>query len=350
MGKSGWLAAVLAMSMAACGSNTPSNTNNTADSGNPVADAGGDAGGAADVAVDAGRSTAGNPCTADSDCNNANLSCDMSLAAGECTGSCTESTSQVTERAACGGVGSTCLTSGDGAQATSNCWRSCSPTASSVAAGACPTAFVCTGFWYTHMGGTPDSPGCIPYCTMDAQCASGAHCNPRIFGQCLGSPAPTSTSTALADGEPCDPTRTQMVAGESSPRNVQCRGVCFQYDTNTHHGICGSSLNTKTASACPDDSSMSPLGTSGDNLAICLLKTCTTNSDCTSPLICEMQANGNTVCDYSTDGGTGIPADGGTDASVTDATTHTDAATPTDTATPTDAGTAADAYVDGATG
>ena len=245
-----------------------------------------------------------------------------------CTTNCENDASQANERTACGGAGSTCLTQGD-TDPNSICTASCRPAAMTVATGACRAGFVCTGWWYTHAGGRPDSTGCFPFCSQNSDCGTGAAgmvCNART-GAC-GTTA--VDMTRLPDGSPCNPRMTVMVPGSTTPRNVQCRGICFSTSSmRPTEGICGSFINTRVATGCPDDPDAidprAPQGT--DNLAICIFRSCTSNSDCRSPHICRYPedamgmpvTDAPTTCDYpSTAQPRGIPGDGGT---TTDAAT-----------------------------
>lgn len=162
---------------------------------------------------------AGGPCTqGGSECGD--LMCQDVGASGFCTGTCTEGT---TEQIQCGGLGSTCLTQGDGTNARSFCTQACTPSARSGATGACRAGTVCTGWWYTHAMGA-DDPGCFPFCGANSGSAGTTPvCNVRT-----GSCAATGVDmTRLPDGLACNPTMTVMVPGETTARNIQCRGVCF---------------------------------------------------------------------------------------------------------------------------
>jgi len=199
-----------------------------------------------------------------------------------CTDNCTNSPSQVTERSMCGGGNATCLTQGDGAMADSICAQACTPGPST----GCRPGFACTGWWYTHAGAMPDSPGCFPFCTSDAQCPSGRRCNVRT-GSCGATGADL---TRLADGAPCNPSLTVMVPGEATPRNVQCRGICFRVsNTVATQGTCGSFVDAAVGRACPDDPAnvdlLAPPGT--DNLALCVFRNCVRNSGCQAPHVCR---------------------------------------------------------------
>ncbi len=227
-----------------------------------------------------------------------------------CTDNCVNAASQVTERSMCGGGSATCLTQGDGATADSLCAQACTPGAVT----GCRAGFACTGWWYTHAGATPDSPGCFPFCTSDAQCPSGRRCNTRI-GSCGTAGADL---TRLPDGAPCNPSLTVTVPGETQPRNVQCRGICFRVSSSATQGICGSFVDLAVGRACPDDPAnvdlLAPPGT--DNLALCVYRNCTRNANCTAPHVCRYNEDATGVpdrtqppqCDYPTASQrTGIP-------------------------------------------
>ncbi|MBL8678496.1 MAG: hypothetical protein JNK05_05000, partial [Myxococcales bacterium] len=151
-----------------------------------------------DTGVD---STAGNECTDDAMCGT--LSCDTSIAGGLCTSTtCTQNANQANEALQCGGTGATCLTIGDGADANARCVKSCRPTMSPN----CRPGHVCTGWWSSHLGGTPDSPGCFPFCSDDSHCVAPERCNTRT-GTCQTmAPDPSR----ISDGQPCRlPTASQ---------------------------------------------------------------------------------------------------------------------------------------------
>jgi hypothetical protein len=140
---------------------------------------------------------------------------------------------------------------------------------------------VCTRFWFNTTTGTPDSPGCYPFCQNDSQCAglivgdAGAmRCNPRQ-GRCV---AMGVDMTLRADGEPCNPMEIRP----------QCRGICFGVDTaDRTHGLCGSFIDIRQAPGCPDTPKLvQPLTAQNDNQALCIYRECRSNRDCTTPLLC----------------------------------------------------------------
>lgn len=352
MRKIGWIAASLVVVLAGCGSDPVVN---------PPADAGNDTGSVQDVVTtdrpdsgnrtdvvtaDAGRTTASSPCMDETTCENIETpQCLPFNGAGFCTGTCMPGTS-TQERTACG-VGGTCV-SGVPLQAQGGgtipgiCMQSCTPSASSMAAGACREGQVCTGFWYNNEGATPDNPGCWLFCTQDSQCMGsqgGNFCNVRT-GQCAMA---ASNPALLADGSPCNGMGT----------TAQCRGTCFRTSsTRPTQGICGSFVNLARSQQCPDNAMQAPLARAGmDNTAICLWRPCTTNSDCSMGHICRLpeDAMGAPVeapatCDYPTTAQpTGITGDGGVraDGAVTDAPAPTDVPAATDVPA-TDAGAPAD--------
>jgi hypothetical protein len=245
-----------------------------------------------------GGTRAGAPCTnadpsggMDPACG-ATLVCVPTGSLPMCTAECSDSPSQITERSMCGGGNATCLTQGDGPMASSICTQACTPGPSP----GCRPGFACTGWWYTHANARPDSPGCFPFCTSDAHCPSGRRCNTRI-GTCGTSAVDL---TRLPDGSPCNPTVTVMVPGETQPRNVQCRGVCFRVSsTSPTQGICGSFVDLAAGRACPDDPAnvdlLAPPGQ--DNLALCVFRSCTRNADCTAPLVCRYPEDASGVPD-----------------------------------------------------
>jgi len=364
--------------MVGCGDDAPTNTPTDAgpadtgtvtDRGNVTPDTG-----RPDTGTpDAGRTQAGGPCMADEDCGDGELGCLRFLTGpGFCTNTC-EQGSASAERTACGGVGGTCLggvplAGMGGMRLPGACTRTCSPTANTVAAGACPAGQVCTGFWYNNTGGMPDDTGCWAHCAEDSHCAGAQNamgmatptCNVRT-GQC-GTAA--VNNALLPDGAPCNPQAAQMTM------MPQCRGICFSLSAmRPTEGLCGSFLNTRTATACPDSpDAVQPRAAPGDNMAICIFKNCTTNSDCTGRTICiypedamgvPATTNPRTCLFPTTAQPTGVTG-GGDGGMPTDATTPTDAPAPadvpaTDTPAPTDvpatdAATATDASTADAAG
>lgn len=204
-----------------------------------------------------------------------------------CTGPCTPSTEADpgararAEQNECGG-GGTCLSFGTGGGDVEGlCLAGCR---TGVTPSTCREGFVCTGQWLRQADGAPDDPGCFPFCTRDDQCEGGGACNVRS-GQC---DSDGFVPTRLPDGSPCDPTRTETRPGEDTPRNVQCRGLCFLVSaTNRTQGICGSLLDLARTPACPDDPTrITPRNPMGDDQAVCVFRACNTNADCASPLRC----------------------------------------------------------------
>ena len=343
MRKFGWLSTLLMSAAIGCGSDPAPNNNPPADvtPGDDVTmeaavqtDAGPDADRVvprdADAATptDVPPSNAGRACTMPDPMGGMDPACGDTLvciptgAGPMCSGTCENDASQANERTACGGTGSTCLTQGDGDTANSICTASCRVAAMTVATGACRAGQVCTGWWYTHAGARPDATGCFPFCSTNTDCGTGATgmvCNART-GAC-GMTA--VDMTRLPDGSPCNPMMRVTPPGEMTARNIQCRGICFSTSSaRPTQGICGSFINTRIATACPDDpDALEPRAPQGaDNLAICIFRGCTTNADCRSPHICRfpedamnMPATDNpTTCDYPTTAQpTGVVGDGG---------------------------------------
>ncbi|MBL8681181.1 MAG: hypothetical protein JNK05_18535 [Myxococcales bacterium] len=281
-----------------------------------------------------GPSPAGNACTDDSMCGT--LSCDTSIGGGLCTSTtCTQNASQANEAMQCGGTGATCLTIGDGADANAFCVKSCRPTMNPN----CRPGHVCTGWWSSHMGGTPDSPGCFPFCSQDSHCNTGERCNART-GTCqMAAPNPA----LLNDGQPCRiPTGMQP-----SP----CKGVCFRVVTGNPNGVCGSFVNLATASMCPDDpDAVQPLGRMGmDNLGICIFRSCSATQCCPNGLVCEGM-DGMGFCSVDDPMEANIACTGGGDGGTDSGVPPTDSGVaPTDSGVaPTDSGVApVDAAADG---
>lgn len=208
-----------------------------------------------------------------------------------CTGECTPSRdadpeARAREEQGTCGAGGACLTLGDnGGGLVGICLAGCRAGVTPGSPGACRDGFVCTGQWLRQPDGVPDDPGCFPFCTTDEQCEGGGRCNPRT-GQCDNDGL---VSTRLPDGAPCDPTRTEVRPGEDTPRNVQCRGVCFLVSgTSRTQGICGSLLDLARTPACPDDPSrITPrFPAAGDDQAVCVFRSCASNADCAAPLRC----------------------------------------------------------------
>lgn len=307
------------------------------------------------VRVDAGAPDvrAGGSCMSDEECgSDPKLACAPFSAAGFCTNFCEPGTT-AQEEAQCGGRGSTCLqrsTQQVQGMADALCTRACTPTAQTEARGQCPAGMVCTGFWFNTMAGTPDSPGCYPFCQNDSQCAglvvgdAGAmRCNPRQ-GRCV---ATGVDMTLRADGEPCNPMEIQTT------QRPQCRGICFGVSSmDRSQGLCGSFVDIRQTPGCPDTPDlMEPFTRTGDNQGYCLVRNCRTNADCNGPLRCiyRVDQSGMPVmtvppaCLYPTmTQPNGIPADGGTSPGD-GGTTPTDGGAPADAGAPMDAGAPADA-------
>lgn len=264
-----------------------------------------------------GASSAGAACTDDTMCNG--LTCDTSIKGGFCSATCTNNASQANEQGQCGGTGSTCLAIGDGADANQLCTKSCRP----ATATSCRAGYVCTGFWYTHEGATPDSAGCFPFCSTNDHCNTGEQCNARTGSCSMTAPNPN----LLADGMPC----TVPAMNAPSP----CRGICFRVSDTGTTGICGSFLNMATDRECRDEPTVvQPLGRSGtDNLGLCIFRSCSTSQCCPNGLVCEGSMPGDTeglcgiddpmqpniACTPGTDGGAG--SDAAADAAAADVAT-----------------------------
>ncbi|MFO0557115.1 MAG: hypothetical protein U0269_36810 [Polyangiales bacterium] len=296
-------ALLAAFALVHCGGPQPT-TDAGRDGSSSTPDAAGDSGSRPDSST--GPSSAGAACTDDTMCNG--LTCDTSIKGGFCSAMCTNNASQPNEQGQCGGSGSTCLSIGDGADATQLCTKACRPST----AGSCRAGYVCTGFWYTHMGANPDAAGCFPFCSTNDHCNTGEQCNPRTGSCSMTAPNPN----LLADGLPC----TVPAMNAPSP----CRGICFRVSDTGNTGICGSFLNMATDRECRDEPTvMSPLGRSGtDNLALCIFRSCSTTQCCPNGTVCEGQMAGDTeglcgiddpaqpniACTPGTDGGTGSDA------------------------------------------
>jgi len=262
-----------------------------------------------DARTDSGvsRSRAGSRCTEDRECEP--LTCDRTVLEGLCTATtCYQTTSQANEAAQCGGIGATCLTEGDGAQANAYCLQACVPSTFP----SCRPGHVCTGFWYTHRGGMPDSPGCFPFCAEDAHCNAGERCNERT-GKCqMAVPNPA----LLADGQPC------RIPSPMDPS--PCKGLCLRVVTGNPIGLCGSFVDLARTTQCPDDPmAIQPLGRTGmDNLGVCIFRRCSATQCCPAGLVCEGEGDPGT-CSVDDPLEPNVACDG--DGGMRDATSDGDA-------------------------
>ena len=255
--------------------------------------------GGACVAVATGIAASG-PCSSGTCGPSGELQCSVGLAGGGfCTGFCATGTASA-EADQCGGAGSTCVANPPFADVPAGqgmCLRGCNPSGTSESSGGCRAGQVCTAFWTgAPSGSTLDSPGCFPHCATDAQCAGAVsgdaglmRCNVRT-GRC----SPTAADLTLAaDGAPCDPSLV-MSTGRAA-----CRGLCFRLAAGAAtQGICGSYVNLAVSPNCPDEPTLiRPLARAGDNLGICVFKTCLHNSECAAPLRCSYPESGGVVRD-----------------------------------------------------
>jgi len=251
-----------------------------------------DAGFALETGVTPGRTTviAGRRCTVDGDCFGAAsaLACVTTIGGNVCTvGAGCDQGSVAAEEAACGGRYATCLvysTPATGPQ-ISLCSRACVSGARTEATGACPASSICTTNWLQLQTAQTEAPGCLPFCTSDADCAgalagdaSVMRCNTRL-GRCTTAPV---NPALRADGSLCNPMMIQ------STGVAQCRGTCFSLSTaRPAEGLCGSFINVRTAPAgCTDDPMMTPRGPMGDELGVCIFRECTNNVGCTGGSYC----------------------------------------------------------------
>lgn len=254
---------------------------------------------------------AGRRCDSDALCASpsADLSC-VPLPGGlicSSAGLCEQGTT-AEEEASCGGRFSTCLVIGNlasGGQA-SVCTRACVPTATTEAMGACPSGSLCTTHWLSLTAGQVENPGCLPFCMRDSDCAGVEgetgpmeRCNLRT-GRCGVAP---SDPAARADGLPCNPqeVRSTMV----NP----CRGVCFLISgSQPTQGLCGSLIDVRaTGGVCADSPELEVRAPMGDNLGICIFRTCVNNSQCPAGLLCAFPEDASGVrsdrpatCAYAT--------------------------------------------------
>ncbi len=220
----------------------------------------------------------GQLCVHDDDCLGACVFCDARLVGGICTWGCNDMADPAAEAKQCGGPGSTCLSVSG---VTGNCTIACTP----FQAGNCPPGRVCTGHWL--MRKQPDAPGCNAFCTSDADCATGSHCN-RYVGVC----GPPENPAFLKNGEPC----VLEATGNALPE-VPCRGGCFRVTNDPTQGICGSFVHRAISKTCPDDPEhITPQGPYGDELGLCVYRACKVNADCTEPLICTWGGTGGKFC------------------------------------------------------
>ena len=225
----------------------------------------------------------GGRCTTDDDCASATLVCAVAgPSAPVCTTECARSDDPAEESITCGDPRATCLESGDGDGAIRRCTRACRAMAPRGSEEQCADHQLCTGFWFTHASGRADTPGCIEWCRSDEDCARGAVCNPRT-GFC-GLP---SEGTA-EDGTPC------------GPGDTRCRGTCLPAGTGPTDGLCASFVDMTRGGGCPDaPARMRPLAPANDAMGVCIFRTCSTDSDCESPLRCLPDAAaGRSLCKW----------------------------------------------------
>lgn len=226
---------------------------------------------------------AGASCANDDDCDGARgLFCDARQPQGMCTAACAPSSDAGAEEAACGGAGSTCLALGEGGICTASC-------APGVAGGDCDPGKVCTGL--SLLAASPDRPGCYPFCSHDEECGPGQSCN--RFGGCQ--PTLLDETLALADGEPC----TLREVGGAAP-DPPCRGGCIRVVAgDPTRGICATLIDLTETPSCPDDPDrVLPIRRGGDDLAVCLYRTCASDAECTPPLRCRIQVGAPSICTY----------------------------------------------------
>jgi hypothetical protein len=221
-------------------------------------------------------------CVADPDCGEG-LRCDEGLN-GLCSRACEDlGDDDQGEALACGAEGRRCVRG----EPAARCQLGCDPRARPGSTGACRVGEVCTGGWWLDPQYLPDAPGCVRWCSSDADCAGdarGARCNPRL-GRCA---AVGEDRAQRPDGFPCDPRATMIVAGDSLPRSAECRGRCFALRVGGAEGVCGSYVDGARFSRCPDDGDViAPRGPFGaDNLTLCLWRRCVTDCGCPTGLRC----------------------------------------------------------------
>jgi len=218
---------------------------------------------------------AGATCANDDDCRtDLDLFCDARHPQGLCTRACEPSGDPADEAAQCG-EGGTCLERA----ADSICTAPCE---AGVPGGSCAHAQVCTSF-SVFVTTPPDDPGCSPWCSTDIDCPTGLFCG--RLGVCGTVPVDV---TLLADGEPCE------FPPNSDVPLVFCRGTCVRPTSDPKLGLCASIVNLAVTPECPDGGNtvMTPIDFPDDDLALCALRKCQSDEDCTTPLICLFTGQG----------------------------------------------------------
>lgn len=219
------------------------------------------------------ESRAGDRCSNEDTCVGELLSCDPRLSGGLCTAPCDDSGDAEDEAASCGGDGSTCLRWPNG---RTLCTRACTV---GRAGGDCGPGRVCTLPWPVVPPEAPRLPGCLPFCSDDADCNAGARCH-RPLGECLAA----LPEGGRRDGDPCDP---------RGP--TDCAGLCWRVGADPAEGLCASLINGALDPHCLDPDVRPQGPRAADDLALCLFRTCADDADCTAPLTCRV-VDGARVC------------------------------------------------------
>lgn len=220
----------------------------------------------------------GTRCLADTDCG-VGLRCERGITVPRTVGLCTKACPNAgatpeEEQLACGGPNTTCINAG---VLQNRCVRSCDPTVRAVTEGGCPRGQVCSGQWIDRADGMPDFPGCVDFCTSDADCAGnplGTRCSIRT-GLCGRT---VDILTLRPDGFPCDPGGV-----------AQCRGFCLEgVDHDPTHGVCASLIQRQVQPMCPDDPDHVPVRgyPLRDNIGLCSFRRCATDCECPTGLLC----------------------------------------------------------------
>lgn len=218
-------------------------------------------------------SRAGDRCTNEDTCVGDFLSCETRLSGGLCTAPCEDSGDADDEAASCGGEGSTCLRWPNG---QTLCTRACTV---GRAGGDCGAGRVCTLPWPVVRPEAPRLPGCLPFCSDDADCNPGTRCH-RPLGECLAA----VPEAGRRDGDPCDP---------RGP--ADCAGLCWRVGADPAQGLCASLINGALDPHCLDPKVRPQGPRAADDLALCLFRECDVDSDCTAPLTCR-RVDGAQVC------------------------------------------------------
>jgi hypothetical protein len=77
-----------------------------------------------------------------------------------------------------------------------------------------------------------------------------------------------------------------------------CKGSCFALVQTSSVGLCGSFINLLHGQRCPDEPDrITPIyPAAGDDLGLCVFKSCGTDRECQAPFKCLTGPAGNMVC------------------------------------------------------